>query len=234
MKKDDQLNQIFDAYADEFPQQQQNLTNKARAQMQKSRKTKLTFKVLAGVLCCLVVCLISISVFNNIMDNFGDVNDNKNDWDSSADESVPPSSSAQEVQMYARKDLTGKYCDLSDVQVVNLQSLHQQLGIVEGAKYYAFYNDADQLVCYVATFAVVGENGIAEVSLIVEKDGFVRSDLSNAYNQQMSTTLNVYQTVSQNGEYVTMAFLQQQGFHCYMQIAGDQSVSDKIATIIFS
>ncbi len=227
MMNNDQINQIFEQYADEQPQVDIALTQKAKAYMQKPRKKSAnTWILLASVLCCLVVCFVSVSVFNNL---FGSIVPNP-DGDSSNNQGAAPPSSVV-ITNYNAKDAVGQTCQMSEIQGVNLQLVLDSYNVVS-QKYLAYYVD-NQLVCYKVTFGVVNDMGIAEVTILVELDGFVRNDLKDEY-KQMSQTLSTFTAKTERGEYVTKAYLQAIGVHCYLQITGDVSNADQIATKIFS
>ncbi len=226
MMKDNSLNEIFQQYADEFAPQSENLTQKAHQQMAKTRKSKVTLRILASVLCCLVICFVSFTIFNNLFGNNHESPAPDNDG-VMGDENA---NTTMQIQRYSRNQLKANGCKSSDIAVVDMQLLSQSYTIVS-EKYYAYYLDG-QIVCYQAVFGIVCENGIAEVSLLVEKDGYLRNDLANTYYNCMTDTLCTYQTVAQNGEYLTNAYLQSQNFHCYLQVAGDWQSGESIAYAI--
>ncbi len=227
MMKDDKLNQLFNEYAEEFTPVD-GVTDKARAEMHKTHKKKRITKRLVSALACIIVICVTLAVVCPIVINqFGD-------------KGSPPTSSAPdhgdwsgdatvEIVEYNRGAVRGEACAASDV-MIDMENIVAKYAIVS-EKYYACYYE-DKLVYYIASFGILHENGIAEVSVIIEKDGYVRKDLKEDYDNYMTDSMVLRDSRDVTGEYVTKGYLQANGFHCYLEVMGNSSVVSDFAEYI--
>lgn len=215
MKRNDDIQKLFDDYAEELTPRE-DLGSKARDAMAAKKqsplprsKTHWTVHLAwaVPVFCVLLVSLIAFgTVFANI---FNDPTSNDQHVDSSVD--------APQVQNYTFADVKGKRVQLADCDsVLNVSALADSEFEVVGERYYAFYAQNGQLRYIKALLGVRGEDGtFTELHIIAEADGYVREDLADEYDR--SGALVSDSGYALGGEYVTQAFFGARGFHFYVE-----------------
>lgn len=221
--KDQRIQQLFDNYANELPQQS-NLAENARAKMAGRKNTvkkRRTFFARFGAVCCaLIVCVLCLSVVTRVLPG------NKND-------NAMPSAPEQSFKTYALADLHGVRLTDSDEPgtigsvrtVFAINDVENLFGEVINATYTAYYS-RDGVLAYVeATYRVRSFDSFVDVTVIGESNGLVNEQLSGEYKYFSDNDGGlIYGEV--DGEAVCRTFVENTKVHFYVTAANaDNDVS---------
>lgn len=216
--KDKQIEKLFDNYADSLPEQP-HLAEKARgiALSRSRKKTRwwVSFVAVCGVL--IAVLVLSLGVLGKL---------------------IPQVRPQQNYSLYTNSDVTGKRADLTLAKdYINIQGFDgNENYTVVSENYYAYYfKDSDELAYIKAFIGISTENGIVEVTLIAEKDQFVRMDLVSEYRRYIAGNNSpvTFENLEANrGEYVTAAYFKAKGMHFYVATQSNPSTAYDVEKIL--
>lgn len=177
--KDQRIQQLFDNYANELPQQL-NLAENARTKMtgrKKACRKRRTFFARLGAICCaLIVCVLCLSVVTRVLSG------NRNDNDAS-------SAPEQSLKTYAVSDLRGMRLTGGDEAgtigsvrtMFAIDEVESLFGEVVNATYTAYYSSDGLLTCISAAYRVRYSDRLVDVTVIGEINGFVNEQLYGEY-----------------------------------------------------
>lgn len=177
--KDQRIQQLFDNYANELPQQS-NLAENARAKMTERknacRKRRTFFARLGAICCALIVCVLCLSVVTRVLSG------NRNDNDAS-------SAPEQSLKTYAVSDLRGMRLTGGDEAgtigsvrtMFAIDEVESLFGEVVNATYTAYYSSDGLLTCISAAYRVRYSDRLVDVTVIGEINGFVNEQLYGEY-----------------------------------------------------
>ena len=232
MMKDDKIQQLFDNYADELPQQNNLCSRAAQAMAQKAERKKTTasfWKKLTGILAASFVLVFFVGfVLGVVIPSNG----NKNDHDQSSNEPTA------RVDVYAAKDVTTFVVnkptstklsgDLTAAQIIGASQLNSEGGTaVSNVRYFAEYLADGQLASLTAVWRVYVEQSFVDITIVAEANGLLALSREQAYGyfehgmQRWHTT--------QNGEEVTIGYLQSVDFRYYVSAASCNDYASCIA-----
>lgn len=235
--KDQRIEQLFDDYANELPQQN-NLCSRAvnKLNAKRRKKTPNWFARLGVACAAMLVCIICLSAVIP--------------WGGKSD-ARPESPSADEATsaptVYARADVVGVKVgaganlsgDLATIGVDgNVGSLFgsdklasdntdldsDNIGVF-GAKYIACYVLKDgnrRLVSVATTYRVYDENyaSYCDVVVVCEVNGFVSAELKRTYDNVGSAVVG---GMTDKGEYLSQSVVHSSDAHFYVFVYGSQS-----------
>lgn len=232
MMKDDKIQQLFDNYADELPQQNNLCSRAAQAMAQKAERKKTTasfWKKLTGILAASFVLVFFVGfVLGVVIPSNG----NKNDHNQ------PSNEPTARVDVYAAKDVTTFVVnkptstklsgELTAAQIIDLDNIDFGDGVsVIGVRYFAEYLADGQLASVTAVWRVYVEQSFVDITIVAEANGLLALSREQAYGyfehgmQRWHTT--------QNGEEVTIGYLRATDFHYYVSAACSNNYASSLA-----
>ena len=223
MMKDDKIQQLFDNYADELPQQNNLCSRAAQAMAQKVERKKTTasfWKKLTGILAASFVLVFFVGfVLGVVIPSNG----NKNDHNQ------PSNEPTARVDVYAAKDVTTFVVNkLTAAQIIDLDNIDFGDGVsVIGVRYFAEYLADGQLASLTAVWRVYIEQSFVDITIVAEANGLLALSREQAYGyfehgmQRWRTT--------QNGEEVTISYLRATDFHYYVSAACSNDYASSLA-----
>ena len=232
MMKDDKIQQLFDNYADELPQQNNLCSRAAQAMAQKAERKKTTasfWKKLTGILAASFVLVFFVGfVLGVVIPSNG----NKNDHDQSSNEPTA------RVDVYAAKDVTTFVVnkptstklsgDLTAAQIIGASQLNSEGGTaVSNVRYFVDYLADGQLASLTAVWRVYVEQSFVDITIVAEAKGLLSSARQTAYRYFERGASRWHTT--QNGEEVTIGYLRATDFHYYVSAACSNDYASSIA-----
>lgn len=221
--KDQRIQQLFDNYANELPQQS-NLAENARAKMTERknacRKRRTFFARLGAICCALIVCVLCLSVVTRVLSG------NRNDNDAS-------SAPEQLLKTYAVSDLRGMRLTGGDEAgtigsvrtMFAIDEVESLFGEVVNATYTAYYSSDGLLTCISAAYRVRYSDRLVDVTVIGEINGFVNKQLYGEYRYFSDNNAGFIHGET-DGEAVCRAFVEKAKVHFYVTAANsDNNVS---------
>ena len=232
MMKDDKIQQLFDNYAEELPQQNNLCSCAAQAMAQKAERKKTTasfWKKLTGILAASFVLVFFVGFVIGVV---VPSNGNKNDDNQPSDEPSP------QVNIYAAKDVTTFVVnkptstklsgDLTAAQIIGASQLNTEGGTaVSNVRYFVDYLADGQLASVTAVWRVYVEQSFVDITVVAEANGLLALSREQAYGyfehgmQRWHTT--------QNGEEVTIGYLRATDFHYYVSAACSNNYASSLA-----
>ncbi len=221
--KDQRIQQLFDNYANELPQQS-NLAENARTKMtgrKKACRKRRTFFARLGAICCaLIVCVLCLSVVTRVLS--GNRNDN----------AAPP---APELSLttYAVSDLRGMRLTGGDEAgtigsvrtMFAIDEVESLFGEVVNATYTAYYSSDGLLTCISAAYRVRYSDRLVDVTVIGEINGFVNEQLYGEYRYFSDNNAGFIHGET-DGEAVCRTFVENAKVHFYVTASNsDNNVS---------
>ena len=176
--KDDKIQQLFDNYADELPQQNNLCSRAAQAMAQKAERKKTTasfWKKLTGILAASFVLVFFVGfVLGVVIPSNG----NKNDHNQ------PSNEPTARVDVYAAKDVTTFVVnkptstklsgELTAAQIIDLDNIDFGDGVsVIGVRYFAEYLADGQLASVTAVWRVYVEQSFVDITIVAEANGLL-------------------------------------------------------------
>ena len=220
MKKNSDINKLFEDYGDAL-QPQERLNSDARVAMAASNAAKRSSSHagrrllhLAWIVPAVCIALVTVVLLN--LPIFRSPNLDDNSQKPSYDENMSGSDGA--VQYYAFADVAGRSISLEDCDdILNIGALDGDKYEVVSAAYYAFYTEEGDLRYIKALLGIRSAGGVfTELALIAEKDGYVREDLIQTFERNIADGGYVYESdYDDSGEFITQAYFQARGFHFY-------------------
>lgn len=221
--KDQRIQQLFDNYANELPQQL-NLAENARAKMtgrkNACRKRRTFFARLGAICCALIVCVLCLSVLTRVLS--GNRNDN-----------VAPSTPELSLTTYAVSDLRGMRLTGGD-EAGTIGSVRTMFAIDEveslfcevvNATYTAYYSSDGLLTCISAAYRVRYSDRLVDVTVIGEINGFVNEQLYGDYRYFSDNNAGFIHGET-DGEAVCRTFVENAKVHFYVTASNsDNNVS---------
>lgn len=220
--KDQRIQQLFDNYANELPQQS-NLAENARAKMtgrKKACRKRRTFFARLGAICCaLIVCVLCLSVVTRVLSG------NRNDDAASAPE--------QSLTTYAVSDLRGMRLTGGDEAgtigsvrtMFAIDEVESLFGEVVNATYTAYYSSDGLLTCISAEYRVRYSDRLVDVTVIGEINGFVNEQLYGEYRYFSDNNAGFIHGET-DGEAVCRTFVENAKVHFYVAASNsDNNVS---------
>lgn len=232
MMKDDKIQQLFDNYADELPQQNNLCSRAAQAMAQKVERKKTTasfWKKLTGILAASFVLVFFVGfVLGVVIPSNG----NKNDHNQ------PSNEPTARVDVYAAKDVTTFVVnkptstklsgELTAAQIIDLDNIDFGDGVsVIGVRYFAEYLADGQLACVTAVCRVYVEQSFVDITIVAEANGLLSSARQTAYRYFERGASRWCTT--ENGEEVTIGYLQAVDFRYYVSAASSNDYASSIA-----
>lgn len=232
MMKDDKIQQLFDSYADELPQQNNLCSRAAQAMAQKAERKKTTasfWKKLTGILAASFVLVFFVGFVIGVVKPDSGNRDNAND-------SLPNAPmqmriyTASEVTSYAvHKPTSTKLSgELTAAQIIDLDNIDFGDGVsVIGVRYFVDYLADGQLASVTAVWRVYVEQSFVDITIVAEANGLLALSREQAYGyfehgmQRWHTT--------QNGEEVTIGYLRATDFHYYVSAACSNDYASSLA-----
>ena len=221
--KDQRIQQLFDNYANELPQQS-NLAENARAKMtgrkNACRKRRTFFARLGAICCALIVCVLCLSVVTRVLS--GNRNDN-----------AAPSAPDLSLTTYAVSDLRGMRLTGGDEAgtigsvrtMFAIDEVESLFGEVVNATYTAYYSSDGLLKCISAAYRVRYSDRLVDVTVIGEINGFVNEQLYGEYRYFSDNNAGFIHGET-DGEAVCRAFVENAKVHFYVTAANsDNNVS---------
>lgn len=221
--KDQRIQQLFDNYANELPQQS-NLAENARAKMTERknacRKRRTFFARLGAICCALIVCVLCLSVVTRVLSG------NRNDNDAS-------SAPEQSLKTYAVSDLRGmRLVDGDEAGTIGsvrtmfaIDEVESLFGEVVNATYTAYYSSDGLLTCISAAYRVRYSDRLVDVTVIGEINGFVNEQLYGEYRYFSDNNAGFIHGET-DGEAVCRAFVENAKVHfCVTASNSDNNVS---------
>lgn len=221
--KDQRIQQLFDNYANELPQQS-NLAENARAKMTERknacRKRRTFFARLGAICCALIVCVLCLSVVTRVLSG------NRNDNDAS-------SAPEQSLKTYAVYDLRGMRLTGGDEAgtigsvrtMFAIDEVESLFGEVVNATYTAYYSSDGLLTCISAAYRVRYSDRLVDVTVIGEINGFVNEQLYGEYRYFSANNAGFIHGET-DGEAVCRAFVENAKVHFYVTASNsDNNVS---------
>lgn len=221
--KDQRIQQLFDNYANELPQQL-NLAENARTKMtgrKKACRKRRTFFARLGAICCaLIVCVLCLSVVTRVLSG------NRNDNDAS-------SAPEQSLKTYAVSDLRGMRLTGGDEAgtigsvrtMFAIDEVESLFGEVVNATYTAYYSSDGLLTCISAAYRVRYSDRLVDVTVIGEINGFVNEQLYGEYRYFSDNNAGFIHGET-DGEAVCRAFVENAKVHFYVTASNsDNNVS---------
>lgn len=211
--KDQRIQQLFDNYANELPQQS-NLAENARTKMtgrKKACRKRRTFFARLGAICCaLIVCVLCLSVVTRVL--FGNRNDN-----------AAPSVPEQSLKTYAVSDLRGMRLTGGDEAgtigsvrtMFAIDEVESLFGEVVNATYTAYYSSDGLLTCISAAYRVCYSDRLVDVTVIGEINGFVNEQLYGEYRYFSDNNAGFIHGET-DGEAVCRTFVENAKVHFYV------------------
>ena len=232
MMKDDKIQQLFDNYADELPQQNNLCSRAAQAMAQNAERKKTTasfWKKLTGILAASFVLVFFVGFVIGVV---VPSNGNKNDDNQPSDEPSP------QVNIYAANEATTFVVnkptstklsgELTAAQIIDLDNIDFGDGVsVIGVRYFAEYLADGQLASLTAVWRVYVEQSFVDITIVAEANGLLALSREQAYGyfehgmQRWHTT--------QNGEEVTIGYLRATDFHYYVSAACSNDYANSLA-----
>lgn len=235
MKKDEQINKLFDDYAEQLAPREE-LSSKARAEMaasdgkkSSSSRKRSGWLHLLWIMPVWIVFALSLALVSRVI--FGhDGNGNL-----PGAEDIP-----QTVDYYTFADVFGKRVQPNDANeyakvedCIKVSALKQRYEVVS-ERYYVFYAYGDKQPRYIKAYlALRSADGVfTELELIAEYDGYVRSDLKEVYECVSDNKIFVWSAdFDQSGEYVTKGYFAARGAHFYV-VGRNGQPSQEVCQII--
>lgn len=221
--KDQRIQQLFDNYANELPQQL-NLAENARTKMtgrKKACRKRRTFFARLGAICCaLIVCVLCLSVVTRVLSG------NRNDNDAS-------SAPEQSLKTYAVSDLRGMRLTGGDEAgtigsvrtMFAIDEVESLFGEVVNATYTAYYSSDGLLTCISAAYRVRYSDRLVDVTVIGEINGFVNEQLYGEYRYFSDNNAGFIHGET-DGEAVCRTFVENAKVHFYVTASNsDNNVS---------
>lgn len=221
--KDQRIQQLFDNYANELPQQS-NLAENARTKMtgrKKACRKRRTFFARLGAICCaLIVCVLCLSVVTRVLS--GNRNDN-----------AAPSAPEQSLKTYAASDLRGMRLTGGDEAgtigsvrtMFAIDEVESLFGEVVNATYTAYYSSDGLLTCISAAYRVRYSDRLVDVTVIGEINGFVNEQLYGEYRYFSDNNAGFIHGET-DGEAVCRTFVENAKVHFYVTASNsDNNVS---------
>lgn len=211
--KDQHIQQLFDNYANELPQQS-NLAENARTKMtgrKKACRKRRTFFARLGAICCaLIVCVLCLSVVTRVLS--GNRNDN-----------AAPSAPEQSLKTYAVSDLRGMRLTGGDEAgtigsvrtMFAIDEVESLFGEVVNATYTAYYSSDGLLTCISAAYRVRYSDRLVDVTVIGEINGFVNEQLYGEYRYFSDNNAGFIHGET-DGEAVCRTFVENAKVHFYV------------------
>lgn len=232
MMKDDKIQQLFDNYADELPQQNNLCSRAAQAMAQKAERKKTTasfWKKLTGILAASFVLVFFVGFVIGVVKPDSGNRDNAND-------SLPNAPmqmriyTASEVTSYAvHKPTSTKLSgDLTAAQIIGASQLNSEGGTaVSNVRYFVDYLADGQLASLTAVWRVYVEQSFVDITIVAEAKGLLSSARQTAYRYFERGASRWHTT--QNGEEVTIGYLRATDFHYYVSAACSNDYASSIA-----
>lgn len=221
--KDQRIQQLFDNYANELPQQS-NLAENARTKMTERKKAcrkRRTFFARLGAICCaLIVCVLCLSVLTRVLS--GNRNDN-----------AAPSTPELSLTTYAVSDLRGMRLTGGDEAgtigsvrtMFAIDEVESLFGEVVNATYTAYYSSDGLLTCISAAYRVRYSDRLVDVTVIGEINGFVNEQLYGDYRYFSDNNAGFIHGET-DGEAVCRTFVENAKVHFYVTASNsDNNVS---------
>ena len=234
MKKDEQINKLFEEYAEELAPHEE-LSSKARAAMTASNQKRSSsprkkngWVHLAWILPVWIVFALSLALVSRVIFGHGGNGNPPGDDNTS-----------QAVDYYTFANVKGNRVELDDEEYIKVDnyinvSTLKKLYEVVGERYYAFYTYGDKQLRYIKAYiGVRSQNGIfTELEIIAELDGYVRDDLKEIYESVANSSGFVSRAgYDESGEYITKGYFEARGAHFYV-IARNGQFSGEASQII--
>lgn len=232
MMKDDKIQQLFDNYADELPQQNNLCSRAAQAMAQKAERKKTTasfWKKLTGILAASFVLVFFVGfVLGVVIPSNG----NKNDPDH------PSNEPTARVDVYAATDATTfvvnkptstkLFGELTAEQIIDLTDIDIADGATVGeVHYFAEYLADGQLASVTAVWRVCVDEAFVDVTVVAEANGLLSSARKTAY-RYFEKGSSRWRT-TENGEEVTIGYLQAADFRYYVSASSSNEYASNTA-----
>lgn len=216
-QKDIRIQQLFDSY-EQGVSPQTHLVGKAQAELSARRsngtKQRTRWTWTAVVCCALALLLITVGVAKTILPAPAD------------------------VQYYTASEVVKKSVDgVFAGEKINLSGFDNSPYTLVSQKYYAYYfKSSGQLAYIVAQLGFSTENGIVEMRLIAESDGYVKLDWNSDYQKHLknNSALSVLPDYGTDlvGEYVTNAYFRANGMHFYVYTQSNPTAGQFVQPIL--
>ena len=219
MMKDKRIQQLFDNYAEELPQQN-NLCSRAAEVMarkaEQKKKSASFWKKLTGVLAASFVLVFFVGFVIGVVKPDSGNRDNANQ--TMPDESMQMRIyTASEAISYAvHKPTSTKLSgNLTAAQIIGTSQYNTEDGTaVSTARYFADYLDDGSLASVTAVWRVYVEQAFVDITVVAEAKGLLSSARQTAY-RYFKRGLSRWRT-TENGEEVTIGYLQAVDFRYYV------------------
>lgn len=232
--KDRQIQELFDGYADEL-RERHDLASRARAQMtekrgkrrvRETRRVSARRKRRAAIICITsLAAAAAVGVFA-----FGVLPKMLVGGDSLPGSSDNSASSPAPAIRYSLYEVRAVSVSAAFAEAyIDLSELKAQSAVFD-EHYYACYIDNETSPVYVrGVFGVETPDGMAEMSVIAERDGYRRDDLEKSYNELITPSgYYMYYNNYDKGEYVTTAYFAARGYNYYVYAQSGAGFSDDL------
>ncbi len=231
MKKDKELEKLFDAYADGV-KPDGGLCDRAKSHMRaKSGRMppRRIFAIASSLCCAAVVLAVSFAVlFPALKDGF---------FGGSSMGGVTADPDSVAPLYYAAADIKGRnvsYDDVKNYVDINVLKEHYK---VAGEKYSAFYfKDSGKTAFINMRFAVETEDGVVEIDLVAETAKNVYGKFKDCY-ETGSGNFNgslLIGTRYENGEYISNAYFADSECRYYVSAMSGSGRAEEIISMLFS
>ncbi len=232
MMKDDKIQQLFDNYADELPQQNNLCSRAAQAMAQKAERKKTTasfWKKLTGILAASFVLVFFVGFVLGVVKPDSGNRDNANDSLPNAPMQMRIYTASEVTSYGVHKPTSTKLSgDLTAAQIIGASQLNSEGGTaVSNVRYFAEYLADGQLASLTAVWRVYVEQSFVDITVVAEANGLLALSREQAYGyfehgmQRWHTT--------QNGEEVTIGYLRATDFHYYVSAACSNDYASSLA-----
>lgn len=222
MKQNDEIQRLFDDYADSLPIRQ-DLAQKAAVEAERRKKKPTFWRWFSPLAAALVLVVFCFAVFPSVFPN-------KDNPGNSASDKPSEGQNQTQILHYAVSDVVGKTLSAEEAQTTfKADELNSDVGQVIYQKYYVFYmRGTTDVAYYKACLGVMINGNLTEVYAIAENKNYRSDDLYRDFASFYSGEQTQYHFGYERGEWVTGACFVSRDFRYFVSTTGGNDDGMKI------